>query len=59
MKAQHSATAYFLGALLGSMQAKDLVEGVPCTILQKVKKEDAAKMIEKLKADCGAEFELV
>lgn len=42
-----------------AVQAKDLVEGVPCTILQKVKKEDAAKMIEKLKTDCGAEFELV
>jgi ribosomal protein L7/L12 len=41
------------------LQAKDLVEGAPCTILQKVKKEDAAKMIEKLKAETGAEFELV
>jgi len=36
-----------------------LVEGAPCTILQKVKKEDAAAMIEKLKAETGAEFELL
>ncbi len=39
-------------------QAKDLVEGAPCTLMQKVKKEDAAKIIEKLKAE-GAECELV
>ena len=42
----------------GRCEAKDLVEGAPCTILQKVKREDAAKMIEKLKAETGAEFEL-
>ena len=41
------------------LQAKDLVEGSPCVILQKVKREDAVKMIEKLKTDTGAEFELV
>lgn len=41
------------------VQAKELVESSPCTILTKVKKEDAAKIIEKLKADTGAEFELI
>ncbi len=40
-------------------QAKELVEGAPCTILAKVKKEDAAKIIEKLKAETGAELEHV
>jgi large subunit ribosomal protein L7/L12 len=40
-------------------QAKDLVESVPCTLLQKVKKEDAAKIVEKLKTETGAELELV
>lgn len=44
---------------LGLKEAKELVEGAPCTILEKVKKEDAAAMIEKLKAETGAEFELV
>jgi ribosomal protein L7/L12 len=41
------------------LQAKDLVEAAPCNILQKVKREDALKIIEKLKVDTGAEFELV
>lgn len=41
------------------LQAKDLVESAPCTLMQKVKKEDAAKIIEKLKAETGAELELV
>lgn len=44
---------------LGLKEAKELVEGAPCTILQKVKKEEAAKIIEKLKAETGAEFELI
>jgi large subunit ribosomal protein L7/L12 len=44
---------------LGLKEAKELVESVPATILQKVKKEDAAKIMEKLKAETGAELELV
>ena len=40
-------------------QATELVEGAPCMMMQKVKREDALKMIEKLKADTGAECELV
>ena len=37
-------------------QAKDLVEGAPCIIMAKVKREDAGKIIEKLKAETGGEF---
>ena len=44
---------------LGLKEAKDLVESAPCLIMQKVKKEDAAKILEKLKAETGAELELV
>lgn len=44
---------------LGLKEAKDLVEGAPATLLEKVKKEDALKIVEKLKAECGAECELV
>ena len=44
---------------LGLKEAKDLVESAPCTLLTKVKKEDAAKIIEKLKVETGAELELV
>lgn len=44
---------------LGLKEAKDLVEGAPCTVQEKVKREDALKIIEKLKAETGAEFELV
>ena len=40
-------------------QAKDLVESAPCTIMQKVKAEEAAKIVEKLKAETGGEYELV
>jgi hypothetical protein len=40
-------------------QAKDLVEGAPCTIMTKVKKEEATKIMEKLKTETGAELELV
>ena len=40
-------------------QAKDLVETVPCTLMAKVKREDALKIVEKLKAETGAVVELV
>jgi len=40
-------------------QAKELVESAPCTLMQKVKREDALKIVEKLKTECGAECELV
>lgn len=40
-------------------QAKDLVESAPCTILTGVKREEAAKVVEKLKAEVPAEYELV
>ena len=40
-------------------QAKDLVESAPCVILTKVKAEDSAKIVEKLKAATGGEYELV
>ncbi len=40
-------------------QAKELVESAPCLILQKVKREEATKVMEKLAADTGAELELV
>lgn len=40
-------------------QAKDLVEAAPCTIMTKVKAEEAAKIMEKLKAETGGEFELI
>jgi hypothetical protein len=43
----------------GGSQAKDLVESAPCTILTKVKREEAAKIIEKLKAETGGEYELI
>jgi len=36
---------------LGLKEAKDLVEAAPCIILAKVKVEEAAKIIEKLKAE--------
>ncbi len=42
-----------------ALQAKELVEGAPCMMMQKVKREDAVKMVEKLKAETGAECELV
>jgi ribosomal protein L7/L12 len=41
------------------LQAKDLVESAPCTILANVKREDAVKMVEKLKAEVPADYELV
>lgn len=44
---------------LGLKEAKDLVESAPCTLMAKVKKEDAAKIMEKLKAETGAELEIV
>lgn len=44
---------------LGLKEAKELVEALPATVLTKVKKEDAVKIIEKLKAETGAELELV
>ena len=44
---------------LGLKEAKDLVESAPCTLMTKVKKEEAAKIMEKLKAETGAELELV
>ena len=40
-------------------QAKELVESAPCTVMAKVKREDAAKIVEKLKAETGGEFELI
>ena len=40
-------------------QAKDLVEAAPCVVLAKVKAEDAKKIVEKLKAETGAEFEIL
>jgi ribosomal protein L7/L12 len=40
-------------------QAKDLVETVPCTLMAKVKREDAVKIADKLKAETGAVVELV
>lgn len=40
-------------------QAKDLVETVPCTLMAKVKRADAEKIAEKLKAETGAVVELV
>ena len=43
---------------LGLKEAKDLVESAPCTLMTKVKKEEALKIIEKLKAETGAELEL-
>ena len=43
---------------LGLKEAKDLVEAAPCVILAKVKVEEATKIIERLKAECGGEFEL-
>ena len=46
-------------ALSPPHQAKELVEGAPCMMMQKVKREDAVKMIEKLKAETGAECELI
>jgi hypothetical protein len=39
-------------------QAKELVESAPCVVMAKVKKEDAAKIAEKLKTETGAEVEL-
>lgn len=44
---------------LGLKEAKDLVESAPCTILANVKREDAVKMVEKLKAEVPADYELV
>ena len=44
---------------LGLKEAKELVEGAPCVLMQKVKREDAVKMLEKLKAETGAECELI
>jgi large subunit ribosomal protein L7/L12 len=44
---------------LGLKEAKELVEALPATVLTKVKKEDAAKIVEKLKAETGADLELV
>ena len=41
------------------MQAKDLVESAPCTIATGIKREEAVKMVEKLKAEVPAEYELV
>ena len=35
------------------------MESAPCVILAKVKAEEAAKIVEKLKAETGGEFELV
>ena len=35
------------------------MESAPCTVMTKVKREDAAKIIEKLKAETGGEFELI
>jgi len=43
---------------LGLKEAKDLVESAPCTLMTKVKKEEALKIIEKLKTETGAELEL-
>ena len=43
---------------LGLKEAKDLVEAAPCIILAKVKVEDAAKIIEKLKAETGGDFSM-
>jgi len=43
---------------LGLKEAKDLVESAPCTLMTKVKKEEALKIMEKLKAETGAELEL-
>ncbi len=43
---------------LGLKEAKDLVEAAPCIILAKVKVEDAAKNIEKLKAETGGDFSM-
>ena len=44
---------------LGLKEAKDLVESAPCTLMAKVKKEDAAKIAEKLRSETGAEVEIV
>ena len=43
---------------LGLKEAMDLVESAPCTLMTKVKKEEALKIIEKLKTETGAELEL-
>ena len=42
-----------------TLQAKDLVESAPCTIATGIKREEAVKMVEKLKAEVPAEYELV
>jgi ribosomal protein L7/L12 len=44
---------------LGLKEAKELVESAPCLIMQKVKREEATKIMTKLAADTGAELELV
>ena len=44
---------------LGLKEAKDLVESAPCTLMQKVKREDAQKIADKLKAECGCDVELI
>lgn len=42
---------------LGLKEAKELVEGAPCWLKKEVKKEDADKLVEKLK-EFGAECRL-
>ena len=41
------------------LQAKELVERAPVIIMEKVKKEEATKIAEKLKTETGAEVELI